>query len=91
MLFILSDALSSANQMVQWMITPDYDMTYHSGRFAGENKLSVYIQRRIPMWSAIRSLADITSSNQYYKVGHNAATLIQAKKVGLGLKGIHEE
>ena len=88
---ILSDALSSANQMIQWMLTPDYDMTYHSGRFSGENKLSVYVQRRIPMWSAIRSLADITTSNQYYKVGHNAATLIQAKKIGLGLRGIHEE
>lgn len=50
----------------------DFDPYYHSGRFAGEHKLSVYIQRRIPIWRGIKTgFIDIVESNNYYKLSDN--------------------
>lgn len=51
----------------------EFDPYYRSGRFAGEHKLSVYIQRRIPIWRGIKTgFVDIVESNSYYKLGKNA-------------------
>ena len=50
----------------------DFDGTYKSGKFAGESKLKVYIERRIPIWRGIKtSFIDIKTNNSYYKVGEN--------------------
>ena len=64
----------------------DFDPIYHSGRFAGDDKVSVYIQRRIPMWSSVRSLTDIASNNKYYKVGTTASTIIPTKDIANWIK-----
>ena len=37
----------------------DYDPYYHSGKYAGEHKLKVYIERRIPVWRGINSILNI--------------------------------
>ena len=69
----VTDALSSANMIAHMIIDGDeYDGEYHSGKFAGESKLSVYIQRRIPIWRGIKSsFVDIKDNNKFYKVSEN--------------------
>lgn len=73
---IVSDAFSSMVAVFNWLIgDEDYDMNYQSGRFAGQNKLWVYIKRRIPMWSSIQNIFDTTESNHYYKLGQTGTTI----------------
>ena len=77
---IITDAMSSLKAVTDWMLDDEYDPYYHSGRFAGEAKLSVYIQRRIPMWNGIRSIWDLPSNNHYYKRGENPIGLFNIKE-----------
>ena len=69
----ITDLLSSINLLCHMIIDGDeFDGEYHSGKFAGESKLKVYIERRIPMWRGIKSsFIDIVDNNHYYKVGEN--------------------
>ena len=62
------------------MFDDEYDPYYHSGRFAGERKISVYIQRRIPIWNGIRGVLDSPSNNHYYKLGQNPIGIFDVKK-----------
>lgn len=65
----------------------DFDPLYHSGRFAGENRISVFIQRRIPMWSGIRGVIDSPANNHYYKVGDRVCSLVNTKGIGNWIRG----
>ena len=69
----ITDLLSSTNMLCHMILEGDeFDGDYHSGRFAGENKLKVYVTRRIPMWRGVKSsFVDILDNNSYYKVGEN--------------------
>lgn len=78
---VIEDAINIITGFVNWMTDDEFDFTYKSGRFAGENKLSVYIQRRIPIWSSIRNLIDITENNHYYKVGDNSISALNVKEL----------
>lgn len=77
---IISDGLSSLKAIADWMLDDEFDPYYHSGRFAGEPKLSVYIQRRVPIWNGIRSVLDTPANNHYYKLGQNPIGLFDIKK-----------
>ena len=77
---VINDALNLLTGFGQWMFDEDYDPYYQSGRFAGEHKASVYIQRRIPIWNGIRNLIDISDNNHYYKVGANSIGLLDIKE-----------
>lgn len=68
---IISDIGNLATLTLEYMFSDEYDPYYHSGRFAGQHKALVYIQRRIPIWSQINNILDINSSNKYYKIGKN--------------------
>lgn len=67
----IQDLFQSVGLLTKMIMQGDeFDPYYHSGRFAGEHKLSVYIQRRIPIWRGIKTgFVDIVESNQYYKLG----------------------
>lgn len=67
----IQDLFQSVGLLTKMIMQGDeFDPYYHSGRFAGEHKLSVYIQRRIPVWRGIKTgFIDIVESNQYYKLG----------------------
>lgn len=69
----ITDLLSSANMIAHMIMEgDDFDGEYKSGKFAGESKLRVYIERRIPIWRGIKtSFIDINTNNSYYKVGEN--------------------
>lgn len=77
---IIDDGLNVIKGITEWMFDDEYDPYYHSGRFAGERKISVYIQRRIPMWNGIRGVLDSPSNNHYYKLGQNPIGIFNVKK-----------
>lgn len=77
---VLDDALASVKFLVDYTLDDEFNTTYESGRFAGENKFSVYVQRRIPIWNGIRHLIDITDNNQYYKLGQNPIGITNIKE-----------
>lgn len=80
---IISDAFNGMYQVAGYVLQgEDFDNTYKSGRFAGENKVSVYIQRRIPMWSSIRNIADLPANNQYYKAGGKSLGFVDTNAIG---------
>lgn len=84
----IEDALSSANMICHMILDgDDFDGEYHSGRYAGENKLSVYVQRRIPIWRGIRgSFIDIIDNNSYYKLNENFLGFMNTDKIAETLK-----
>ena len=81
---IITDAASSLKAIADWALDDEYDPYYHSGRFAGEHKLSVYFQRRIPIWNGIRSVLDTPSNNHYYKLGVTPLSLFDVKEMVTG-------
>ena len=84
----VTDLLSSANQLCHMMLDgEDFDGTYKSGKFAGQSKIKVYVERRIPIWRGIKtSFIDIVDNNHYYKVGENVLGFINADKRAEDLK-----
>ena len=60
----------------------NYSETFQSGRFAGQNKLLVYLTRRIPVYGGVKGILDIADNNHYYKLGDTAATLIPTRDIG---------
>jgi hypothetical protein len=68
----IEDLISTMGFISDWIIDEDFDPTYQSGRFAGENKFIVRLKRRIPIYRGINtSFLEITESNHYYKMGQN--------------------
>ena len=86
---IFQDVLSSASMLAQMMIQGDeFDPTYKSGQFAGDNKLTVYLSRRIPIWRGIKSsFIDIYDNNHYYKVGKNILGFVNADNIADEIMG----
>ena len=84
----VTDLLSTANQLCHMMLDgDDFDGTYKSGKFAGQSKIKVYVERRIPIWRGIKtSFIDIVDNNHYYKVGENVLGFINADKRAKDLK-----
>ena len=78
----ITDLLSSANMIAHMIMEGDeFDGEYKSGKFAGESKLRVYIERRIPIWRGIKtSFIDINTNNSYYKVGENFLGFFNVKE-----------
>ena len=84
---IANDILSSMGTMAQILIEgEDYDPYYHSGKYAGEHKLKVYIERRIPVWRGINAILNIGDDNHYYKLGDNMISIIPVKDIATWIK-----
>lgn len=74
----VDDVANTLSFLTQCMIGgDDFSPVYESGVNAGKNKLSVYIQRNIPVWRGIRSaFIDINDNNKAYKAGKNVIGFI---------------
>ena len=84
---IINDVLASMGTMAQILIEgEDYDPYYSSGKYAGEHKLKVYIERRIPVWRGINSILNIADDNHYYKLGDNMISVIPVKDIANWIK-----
>jgi len=78
---IIDDALSAIKNIALAIVGgEDYDGLYHSGQFAGRHKLTVYLERRTPIWNGIRSIRDIPDNNHYFKRGQTVIGLFKVKK-----------
>ena len=79
----VTDLLSSMKMIVQAIYEGDeFDGEYHSGRFAGEKKLKVYLERRIPIWRGIKSsFIDIKKSNKFYHIGDKILNFIPLDEI----------
>ena len=79
---IVTDALGTMGHIAKYILAGgDYDMTYETGKFAGENKIKVYLLRRIPIWRGIKtSFLDIVDNNHYYKLGQNMLGFLDIDK-----------
>ena len=68
----LQDLISTMGFISDWIFDDEFDPTYQSGRFAGQNKFVVRLKRRIPIYRGINTgLFEIGESNHYYKMGQN--------------------
>ena len=85
---IINDAWKTMNEICGFILEGDeYDPYYKNGRFAGESKLSVFIQRRIPIWNGIRNIVDISENNKFYKVGTTGSILFNTQAMGNWVAG----
>ena len=84
---IINDVLASMGTMAQILIEgEDYDPYYTSGKYSGEHKLKVYIERRIPVWRGINAILNIADDNHYYKLGDNMISVIPVKDIANWIK-----
>lgn len=68
----VEDLISTMGFLSDWLFDDEFDPTYRSGRFAGQNKFLVRLKRRIPIYRGINTgIFEITESNHYYKMGKN--------------------
>lgn len=75
---IIEDCLNGVKNLCKYMIADDDDdsaLYYQTGRFAGENKLSVYFKRHIPVYHGIEQIINIADNNHYYKIGDTAKSI----------------
>ena len=68
----VEDLLASMELVSSWLFDENYDPTYKTGRFAGENKFKAKLLNNIPIVRQWWSLSDLKRNNSYYKVGENA-------------------
>lgn len=76
----ITDLFSILSNTAQWMFTDDWNPQYETGRFAGDYKIWIQLQRRIPMWHGIRSIIDTPDNNHYYKLGQTPIGFFDIKK-----------
>lgn len=81
---IITDAFNTVVGIGNYIMNDEYDPYYHTGIHAGEHRLGVYVQRRIPVWSAIESIIDLPNNNHVYKLGENAVSLLDVKELVRG-------
>ena len=75
---IVTDLISSAGHISKMLLEgDDYDLTFKSGRFAGQNKLAVYVARRTPIYRQYDGLMHLSDDNHYYKLTGNITSFSQ--------------
>lgn len=78
----ITDTFHTLGFIAQYIIEgEDFDGTYSSGLYAGENKLEIMLKRNIPMYHGIYMLERLDKSNKYYKLGENMLSIIPVKDI----------
>lgn len=73
---VVNDVMMSMQFIAQYLLDPDFETYYTTGRYKGRNKFSVRLEGNIPIWRGYKStFVDITENNNYYKVGGNLLTI----------------
>ena len=68
----VEDIINTLKFVTDWMYNEEFNPVYETGRFAGENKFTVRLMRRIPIYRGIyTSLFDIIDNNNYYSMSDN--------------------
>lgn len=84
---IINDSINAIGLTANYVINgEDADLYFQSGRFANQNKIGVYVERRIPIWRNIKSITDIQENNHYYKLGDNMLSIVPVKDIAHWIK-----
>lgn len=81
------DIMAACNNIAAYVMDDDYDPNYTSGRYAGQNKILVKLNRQVPIYRSINNLATLDKANSYYKTGDNLLTLINVKDWANDIRG----
>lgn len=79
---IVNDLAKAMTLTSQYLLDPNYNPEYQTGRYAGENKLEVLIKRNISGYRSYDRILTIDKNNNYYKVGESQIGINVAKNFG---------
>lgn len=83
---IVNDVFKTGTELASLMFGDEETGFYASGRFAGESKYKVFLERRIPGWHGIKTILDTPKNNHYFKIGQNVNGMFNAKAKADDLK-----
>ena len=64
----------------------EFDPTYTSGMYKGENKFMMLLKRNTPIWHSIYMLERLDKNNKTYKLDENMLSIIPVKKIAEYIK-----
>ena len=79
---IVNDLVKAMTLTSQYLLDPNYNPEYQTGRYAGENKLEVLLKRNISGYRSYDRILTINKNNNYYKVGESQIGINIAKSFG---------
>lgn len=78
----IAELLNTMGLISQWMLYgEEFDPTYQTGLYAGENKLTIKLKRNIPIYHSMYMLDRLERNNRYYKLGDNMLSIIPVKGI----------
>lgn len=75
------DAFETLGLIWDWMTDPDFNITYTTGLYKGQNKLEVKLRRNIPVVRTVDRLKHMSKNNKYYRMGDSNINLKIAKEI----------
>lgn len=75
------DLLKGLDIGINMLFNEDYDATYTTGLYRGENRLWVHLRRNIPIYRVYERLSNMTKNNQYYRINETALNIRAAKNI----------
>lgn len=77
-----NDLMKAIRITSQWLVDPNFEITYKTGLYAGKNKLGVLVRRNIPILRVYDRIENINKNNQYYRINDNALNYVPVKAIG---------
>ena len=87
---IVSDVFKTGAELASLIFSGEENGYYATGRFAGESKYKVFLERRIPGWHGIKTILDTPKNNHYFKIGQNVNGMFNAKAKADDLKELFD-
>lgn len=75
------DLLKGIGFLTQWMFDEDFNPTYKTGIYAGQNKEWVLLKRNIPLYRVIDRLSSMTKNNSYYRINEKSLNMKLSKLI----------
>lgn len=69
------DLLKGIGFLSQWLFDENFNPTYQTGLYAGENKGWVLLKRNIPLYRTITRLSNMTKNNSYYRINEKSLNM----------------
>ena len=63
------DMLKLGELGIQWIFDDEFNPTYTTGLYKGENKFVVRFGRNVPIYRIINRVANMDKNNKYYRIG----------------------
>lgn len=76
------DVQSAFGFIAKYLIEGDeFNPNYTTGLYKGENKLSVYVKRQIPIYRGVNRIMQLDQNNKYYKLTENMLGIIPTQSI----------